>query len=311
VPTVALCEVGPRDGLQNEALTLAPQLRARLCERLAAAGLARIEAGSFVHPRLVPQMAGAEEVFAELGRQKRVTFAALVVNLRGFERALAAGAQEVHVAYPVTESFALRNQNASLEQAAAAAAEIIARSHEAGLRATATLGACFGCPFEGEVDEGVVVEHVRRMADAGADEIVLADTIGVGVPSQVRQLVRGALSAAPGRPIGLHLHNTRNTGYANAQAGIEAGASLLDASIGGLGGCPFAPRATGNIATEDLVYMLEREGIETGADLEALIEVARWLGEVMGRELPGMVHRAGPFPQSARTAGEPSGAAAR
>ena len=292
---LVICDVGPRDGLQNEAATLAPAVRAELCERLASTGLRRIEAASFVHPRVVPQMAGAEEVFAALERRPGVTYAALVVNRKGLDRAVAAGAQEIHVAYPLTDTFAQRNQNATLEQAAEAAAEITAAAHQAGVRATATLGASFGCPFEGRVDPGVVIEHVRRMAAAGADEITLADTVGVGVPGQVRRLVPAALEAGDGRPIGLHLHNTRNTGYANAEAGIAAGASIFDASVGGIGGCPFAPRATGNIATEDLVYMLEQEGFETGVDLDALIEVANWLAATMQRTLPGLVHRAGRF----------------
>jgi isopropylmalate/homocitrate/citramalate synthase len=290
-----ICDVGPRDGLQNEPMRLSPTVRAELCQRLADAGLRRIEAASFVHPRLVPQMAGAEEVFARLARRPGVTYAALVVNRRGLERALAAGADEVHLAYPLSDTFAQRNQNQTLAAAAAATAEMIAAAHDAGLRATVTLGAAFGCPFEGRIDAGVVIEHVRRMAAAGADEIMLADTIGVGVPAQVRRLVPAALQAAPGCPIGLHLHNTRNTGYANADAGLQCGASILDASIGGLGGCPFAPRATGNIATEDLIYMLEEEGIDTGIDLDRLIGVTHWLARIMQRTPPGLVHRAGRF----------------
>lgn len=293
--SLMLCDVGPRDGLQNEAIMLAPLVRAGLCDRLAGAGLRRIEVGSFVSPRSVPQMAGTEQVFDALHRVPDVTYAALALNERGVERAIAASADEVHVAYPVTETFALRNQNATLEHAATTAAAMIRSAHDAGLSATATLGASFGCPFEGRVDPGVVLDHVRRMAAAGADEIVLADTIGVGVPMQVRALVPGALEAADGRPIGLHLHNTRNTGYTNAEAGLAAGATILDASIGGLGGCPFAPRATGNIATEDLLYMLEEEGIETGIDLDELIRVSEWLASVMERSLPGLVHRAGRF----------------
>jgi isopropylmalate/homocitrate/citramalate synthase len=293
---VSLCDVGPRDGLQNDAATLAPAVRAELCDRLAATGLARIEAASFVNPRLVPQMAGAEEVFAALERRDGVTYAALVLNAKGVERALAAGADEVHVAYPLTDTFAQRNQNATVEEAARAAEAIVASAHTAGRPATATLSVAFGCPFEGRVDPGVAVAHAGRMAAAGADEIMLADTIGVGVPAQVRALVPAALDAAEGTPVGLHLHNTRNTGYANADAGLAAGATIFDASVGGLGGCPFAPRATGNIATEDLVYLLEGEGVETGVDLDGLLAVTEWLSGTLGRELPGLVHRAGPFP---------------
>jgi len=294
-PAPALCDVGPRDGLQNEAVTLAPHLRAELCERLAGAGLRRVEVGSFVSPRAVPQMAGTEQVFSALDRAAGVTYSALVLNARGLERALAAGADEIHVAYPLSDTFAQRNQNVSLEQAALDAAAIVGAAHAAGLRATATLGVAFGCPFEGRRDPGLVLDHVRRMAAAGADEIMLADSVGVGVPTQVRALVPAALEAADGRPVGLHLHNTRNTGYANADAGLCAGATILDASIGGLGGCPFAPRATGNIATEDLVYMLEQEGVDTGVDLDRLIGVCEWLSSVMQARLPGLVHQAGGF----------------
>jgi isopropylmalate/homocitrate/citramalate synthase len=291
---VSVCDVGPRDGLQNDAVTLEPAVRADLCERLASAGLERVEAGSFVNPRLVPQMAGAEEVFAQL--DGGAVWAALVLNRRGLDRALEAGAGEIHYAYPVTDTFARRNQNTTAAGGAEIAAEIVSAAQDAGLRATVTLAVAFGCPFEGRVDPGVVVEHVRLMAEAHADEILLADTIGVGVPAQVRRLLGDAQAAAAGIPIGLHLHNTRNTGYANALAGLEHGVSSLDASVGGLGGCPFAPRATGNIATEDLLYLLEGEGVATGADLDGVIRVAEWLGGVLGRDLPGLVHRAGGFP---------------
>jgi hydroxymethylglutaryl-CoA lyase/(R)-citramalyl-CoA lyase len=296
---VTLCDVGPRDGLQNEQAVLPPAVRAEYAGRLAAAGLPRVEAGSFVDARRVPSMAGAEEVFAALPPRPGTTYAALVLNERGFERAVAAGAERIHVAYPVTDSFARRNQNMTADEGAQVAASIVARGHAEGLEVAVTLGAAFGCPFEGRVDPGIVLDHVRRAAAAGADAIVLADTIGVGVPRRVRALVPAALEAADGPPIGLHLHNTRNTGYANADAGIEAGATLLDASTGGLGGCPFAPRATGNIATEDLVFMLHESGIGTGVDLDALLEVAAWLSGVLTRDLPGLVARAGAFPAAA------------
>ena len=293
---VTICDVGPRDGLQNDRAILEPGVRAQLCDRLAAAGLPRVEAASFVHPKRVPQMAGAEEVIAALAPREGVTYAALVLNERGLERAVAAGVAEIHAAYPVTETFAERNQNATVEQAASAAEAIVGAAHAAGLRATVTLGVAFGCPFEGRVDPGIVVEHARRQAAAGADELMLADTVGVGVPAQVRRLLPAAAAAADGVPVGLHLHNTRNTGYANAVTGIEHGARLLDASVGGLGGCPFAPRATGHIATEDLLYLLEGEGANTGVDLDALLDVSAWLGSVLGRELPGLLQRAGRFP---------------
>ena len=286
---VSVCDVGPRDGLQNDKVTLEPATRAELCARLAKAGLQRIEAASFVHPKLVPQMAGAEDVFANLP-PNGATYASLVLNRKGLDRALKTSTTEIHVAYPVTDTFAKRNQNTTVEEAARIAEEIIGASE---LKTTATISVAFGCPFEGHVDPGLVIEHAHRMAAAGADEVILADTIGVGVPRQVRELVPRALEG--GKPVGLHMHNTRNTGYANAIAGLEHGATIFDASVGGLGGCPFAPRATGNIATEDLIYLLENEGVETGVDLDALIGVAEWLTTTMGRELPGLVQRAGNF----------------
>ncbi|MGI8714072.1 MAG: hydroxymethylglutaryl-CoA lyase [Solirubrobacteraceae bacterium] len=292
---VSLCDVAPRDGLQNDAATLAPDLRAQLCVRLAGAGLVRVEAASFVNPERVPQMAGAEEVFAALAAERGgdTVYAALALNLPGAQRAVAAGADEIHLAYPLTDSFAQRNQGMTVSQAAGVAEQMIVAGHEAGVRVTATLAASFGCPFEGRVDPGVVLAHAERMAAAGADELMLADTIGVGVPAQVRRLLPGARSAMGERPVGLHLHNTRNTGYANALAGLEHGATSFDASLGGLGGCPFAPRATGNIATEDLVYLLEGEGVQSGVSLDGLIDAAHWLAAVLGRELPGLVYKAG------------------
>ena len=285
-----MCDVGPRDGLQNDKVTLEPAVRAELCTRIAAAGVKRIEAASFVHPKLVPQMAGAEEVFAALPSDDGVAYSSLVLNRKGLDRALETSTTEIHVAYPVTDTFARRNQNTTVEEAARTAEEIIGATD---LKVTATICVAFGCPFEGHVDPGLVIEHALRMAAAGADEVILADTIGVGVPRQVRELVPRALEG--GKPVGLHMHNTRNTGYANAIAGLEHGATIFDASVGGLGGCPFAPRATGNIATEDLIYLLENEGVDTGIDLDALIGVAEWLAGVLGRDLPGLVQRAGNF----------------
>lgn len=292
---VTVCDVGPRDGLQNDREILAPEVRAELCDRLAATGLARIEAGSFVNPARVPQMAGTEDVFAGLHRHDGVVYAALALNSRGVQRALEAGVDEIHLAYPLTDTFAQRNQGMTLAEAADAAEVMIGEAHAASLRVTITLGASFGCPFEGKVDPGIVSEHAARMVAAGVDEVVLADTIGVGVPAQVRRLLPDVLAQADGRPVGLHLHNTRNTGYANALTGIEHGATVFDASIGGLGGCPFAPRATGNIATEDLLYLLDSEGVDTGVDLDGLIATAEWLADVLGRDLPGLVYKAGPL----------------
>ena len=291
--SVTICDVAPRDGLQNEEKHLDPGTRAELVNRLAAAGVPRIEAVSFVSPKWVPQMAGAEEVVAGIDRREGVVYAGLVLNERGYDRLVATGLDEVHVAFAATESFNRRNQNASPEESLAAAAAIVDRAHADKIRATVTVGVSFGCPFEGAVDPERVLGFVSDIAAAGADEVVLADTVGVGVPRQVKHLVSEAVKLAP--RVGVHLHNTRNTGFANAYAALEAGATVLDASVGGLGGCPFAPRATGNICTEDLVYMLHGEGIDTGIDLAALITVAEWLEGQLGRQLPGQVYRAGTF----------------
>jgi len=290
---ITLCDVAPRDGLQNEPDVLAPGLRSELCERLAAAGIPRVEAGSFVSDSVVPQMAGAEEVFGALALDGPTVFAGLVVNQRGYERALACGVGEIHYAFPVTDEFCARNQNSTLEEAAGAAVALARRAGDDGVRFTVTLGVSFGCPFEGRVDPARVIELAGRMVEAGADEVALADTVGVAVPTQVRELVAELVRL--GATTGVHLHNTRNTGYANAVAAIEAGASVVDASIGGIGGCPFAPRATGNIATEDLVYLLHGMGVETGVDLDALLACAEWMAEQLGRELPGQVYKAGAF----------------
>jgi isopropylmalate/homocitrate/citramalate synthase len=291
--TLTICDVGPRDGLQNEEKHLDAETRAELVNRLAAAGVPRIEAVSFVNPTRVPQMAGAEEVVAGIDRKPGVVYAGLVLNERGYDRLVETGLDEVHVAFAATETFNRRNQNASPEESMAAAAAIVGRAHADGIRATVTIGVAFGCPFEGAVDPARVLGYAGQIAEAGADEVVLADTVGVGVPRQVKSLVAEVVKVAP--EVGVHLHNTRNTGFANAYAALEAGATMLDASVGGLGGCPFAPRATGNICTEDLVYMLHGEGLETGIDLAALITVAEWLEDELGRQLPGMVYRAGTF----------------
>jgi hydroxymethylglutaryl-CoA lyase/(R)-citramalyl-CoA lyase len=290
---ITVCDVGPRDGLQNQPLTLAPPVRAELVDRIAAARVPRVEAVSFVSPKHVPQMAGAEEVVAAIQRRPGVVYAGLVLNERGYGRLIETDLDEVHYAFAATEEFNRRNQGASVEESAAGAERIIGRAKGDGIRATVTIGVAFGCPFEGAVDPGRVAELGARLARAGADEIVAADTVGVGVPRQVRDVV-GRLSQN-GVPVGIHLHNTRNTGFANAYAALEAGATVFDASVGGVGGCPFAPRATGNIATEDLVYLLHGEGVDTGIDLEALIEVSRWLEGRLGRELEGQVYKAGTF----------------
>jgi isopropylmalate/homocitrate/citramalate synthase len=290
---IEIVDVGPRDGLQNEDETLSPQVRAVLCERLASAGVPRIEAASFVNPKRVPQMAGAEEVMASIERVPGTTYAGLVLNERGYERAIEAGVDEVRYAFPVTETFAERNQNTTVADATGLAVRLVERARLDGVRVSVTLSTAFGDPFEGRVEPAHVLEIAEGVAASGPDEIVLADTIGVGVPSQVRELVEGV--AAHGLTVGCHFHDTRNTGIANAAAAVESGATVLDASVGGTGGCPFAPRATGNIATEDLVYLLHNMGYTTGIDLDALIEVATWLARQLDKELPGQLYKAGNF----------------
>ncbi len=281
-----LCDVGPRDGLQNEPDVLAPAVRAELVNRLAGAGLQRIEAVSFVRDDLVPQMAGAEDVVAAIEPREGVEYSGLVLNEQGHERLKATALGRLNVTLAATESFSKRNANASVEESAARVERILAAADRP---ATVTISVAFGCPFEGPVDPGAVLALAERFRDA--DEVVLADTIGVATPRQVRALTQQV--AALGGTVGGHFHNTRNTGYANAVAALDAGATVLDASVGGLGGCPFAPRATGNIATEDLVYLLEGDGVETGVDLDALVGVSSWLEGLLGRVLPGQVYRAG------------------
>lgn len=294
---VQICDVGPRDGLQNESKTLEPVLRAELCDRLASAGLKRIEAASFVNPKLVPQMAEAEAVMAALRRKPGTSYAGLVLNEQGYERALAAGVDEVHYAFAATDEFGRRNQNATTEEGLKTAVALVARARSERVPITVTLSVAFGCPFEGPVPADRVLSIVERLMAVPADEICLADTIGVGVPSQVKELVGGARRL--GATVGAHFHNTRNTGYANAVAALDEGVVSLDASIGGAGGCPFAPKATGNIATEDLVYLLRGLGVDTGIDLDALIVTSQWLSGQLGKELPGMLARAGDFPDKA------------
>jgi isopropylmalate/homocitrate/citramalate synthase len=284
---VTICDVGPRDGLQNEEQTLEPSVRAELVNRLAAAGLPKVEAVSFVSAERVPRMAGAEEVVAGIERRDGVAYAGLVLNEKGYERFAATGLDELHFTIAATEAFNRRNANRSIDESVEELARIRTDSP-----VSVSISVSFGCPFEGEVDPQRVLRLAERVTEAGADEVLFADTIGVGVPRQVRELLGGA--SGLGVPVGLHLHDTRNTALANAYAGLEAGARVFEASVGGLGGCPFAPRATGNVATEDLVYLFHGEGLETGIDLDALVGVAEWLEGVLGRPLPGRVYRAGP-----------------
>jgi isopropylmalate/homocitrate/citramalate synthase len=292
---VTVCDVGPRDGLQNESAALPPATRAELVSRLAAAGLPRIEAVSFVRDDLVPQMAGAEEVAAAAHRGT-AELSGLVLNERGYERFAGTGLDRLNVTLAATDTFNRRNANATLQEAVARVRDVLARDESSDATpATVTISCSFGCPFEGEVDPGVVADLCERLAEA--DEIVLADTIGVATPRRVRRLVERV--SILGKPVGFHGHNTRNTGYAAAWGALEGGASVLDASVGGLGGCPFSPQATGNVATEDLVWQLERDGVATAVSSDALVEVARWLEGVLGRRLDGQLYRAATWPATA------------
>lgn len=295
---VELIEVGPRDGLQNEAAILPTADKVRLIERSVAAGLRRIEAVSFVNPKRVPQMADAEAVMERLPRPDGVRYAGLVLNRRGLDRALATGVDEVNVVVVATDEFSRRNQGCTVEEGVANWARIAADARAAGLFRTVTIAASFGCPFEGEVPAERVLDLVRRVAESEPDEIALADTIGVGVPAQVRTLLAGAAEIAPDVPLRCHFHNTRNTGYANALTALDHGVSALDASTGGFGGCPFAPAATGNIATEDLLYSLDRMGVATGVRMAPVAETAAWLSERLDSPVQALLGRAGPFPSA-------------
>lgn len=292
---ITVCDVGPRDGLQNEPTALSVATRVELIERLAATGLPQVEAAAFVNPKLVPAMAGADEVFAALRRRPDVSYPGLVLNEKGYDRALAAGVEDFRFGFSASDEFGRRNQRLDSAAGLEAARLLVRRARADGVRISVTISVAFGCPFSGPVDPGRVIDLVAQLLDDAPDEISLADTIGVAVPTQVGELVAGAVAA--GAVVNGHFHDTRNTGVANAIAAIEAGATSLDGSLGGTGGCPFAPGATGNVATEDLVYALAGIGVETGVDLAALIEVSHWLGEQLGRELPGAVAKAGiPIP---------------
>ncbi|WP_405495710.1 hydroxymethylglutaryl-CoA lyase [Nocardia sp. NBC_00511] len=293
---ITLVEVAPRDGLQNESRLVSTADKIGLITRAADAGVRRVEAVSFVNPARVPQLADAEAVMAGVPRTDGMSYAGLVFNERGLDRALAAGVHEINVVVVATDTFSRRNQGCSTAEGIARWKLLADRAAHAGLWRTVTIAAAFGCPFEGEVSEHRVLDLIDRVAEFGPDEIALADTIGVGTPDRVRRLVTGLVGAAPNVLPRCHFHNTRNTGYANAVAALESGVRVLDASIGGIGGCPFAPAATGNIATEDLLYTLDRMGIDTGVRIEPVIETAHWLGGVLGTPVPALLGRAGIFP---------------
>ena len=291
--TIEFVEVGPRDGLQNEALLVSTADKVELIRRAIAAGVRRIEVASFVNPSKVPQMADAEAVVAALGKPAGVTRIGLVLNQRGAERALASGVDQLGAVAVASDEFGVRNQGQNSAESVAEAARIIALAKEAGVSAQVTIAAAFGCPFSGAVDPAHVVRMAKALAQAGPAEIALADTIGVAVPAEVTALVTAVRAAIAPLPVRVHFHNTRGTGIANVWAAVEAGARVVDGSIGGLGGCPFAPGAAGNVASEDVAYMLARSGIATGLDLAQLVECARWLGGVMGKDMPSMLSKAG------------------
>lgn len=301
---VEIVEVSPRDGLQNERTLLDTDAKVELIRQAIGAGVRRIESVAFVRGDLVPAMADAEAVMARVPRPEGVSHIGLVLNKRGYERALAAGVDEVNVVVPASDGFAAANQNSTTKALTAVAEEVVAEAVSAGLFATVTIATAFGCPFDGEVDPTRVFGVAERAAAAGAHEIAIADTIGVGVPTQVRALLDGIRAVAPGSATRAHFHNTRNTGYANALAAHEWGVDSLDSAAGGIGGCPFAPAATGNIATEDLGYLLERMGVPTGLDGDALVSLAHYLSERLGYRVPSLIPRAGGFPGGATGAGQ-------
>ena len=296
---IEIVEVGPRDGLQSESRVLPTATKLEFIGRLVDAGLRRIEVASFVNPKRVPQMADAEAVLAALApRASQAQFIGLVLNRKGYERAQAAQCGEVGMAISASESFSLRNQGASIDEAVGAWLDVAQSARVAGIRAQITISTAFGCPFEGEIPIDRVVRLAERVAAGRPDEIAVADTIGVAVPTQVSALVAALRLALPGVKLRAHFHNTRNTGLANAYAAVESGVSVLDASCGGIGGCPFAPAATGNIPTEDLIYMLHRMGVATGVDLPALLDTSGWLQQALDHAVPGMLVKAGLFPRN-------------
>jgi len=293
---ISIVEVGPRDGLQSEPAIVSTAIKIEFIHRLIDSGLRRIEAVSFVNPKRVPQMADAEAVMAAVPRNKDVTYIGLALNERGFERAVATGVDEIGFVVVASDTFNRRNQGVSTQDSMAAWKRIAAAARRKGIRASVMISSAFGCPFEGEVPASRVIDIARELVLARPTELAIADTIGVATPWQVRDLLEQLMPIVNGTPLRCHFHNTRNTGLANAFAAVESGVRTLDASSGGIGGCPFAPSATGNIATEDLVYMLGRSGFSTGVSMPGLLNTAQWLGEQMGRQPPSMLSRAGDFP---------------
>jgi hydroxymethylglutaryl-CoA lyase len=292
--SLTLVDVAPRDGIQNEKLMLSSAQKLELIRRLAQAGLRWIEVASFASPKWVPQMADAEEVFRAAARIPGIRPIVLVLNDRGYERAIAAGARYIRLVVAATDTMNRKNANASPEETMNSYRPIFERARGDGVELTGAIATSFGCPFEGPVDPVQVLSLAARFVEAGAAEVDFADTVGMAVPPQIERMLLRARKEFPGTRIGIHLHNTRNVGLANAYAAVQGGADVLDASTGGAGGCPFAPRATGNIPMDDLVFMLEAMGIATGVDLDALVAASRWFEELLQRPLPAMLPKAGP-----------------
>ena len=295
---IEIIDVSPRDGLQSQPVLLSVEHKLELINRLIDAGIRRMEAVSFVNPKRVPQMADAEQVVRGLPQRDDVTFIGLVLNLRGFERAMACNIDEINCAVVASDTFNLRNQGATTEQTMAVIKEITREVQAAGINMGVTVSAAFGCPFEGEMPMEKVVRLVQRLAAMGYTGISLADTIGAAGPSDVAALVKRIRTLEPDLNLSCHFHNTRNTAVANTYAAIQEGVTTFDASCGGVGGCPFAPAATGNVATEDLLYMIHRMGLKTGIDIDKIIETAKWLEGPLGTAMPAMVTRAGVFPSA-------------
>ncbi len=300
--SVEILEVGPRDGLQNEKVVFSTEDKLKMINGAIAAGVRRLEVASFVHPKRVPQMADAEAVIAGLEDRSDVTYIGLVLNKRGLLRAFATrengnrGIDEAGCVALASDTFAEKNQGQTSDESVQVTKDMIKMAKAEGMSAQATISVSFGCPFEGRIDPAKVIAMVEDIAEAEPREIAIADTIGVGSPTRVTEIISAIRERIPGMPLRAHFHNTRNTGLANAWAAYEAGVQTLDASVGGLGGCPFAPRATGNIGTEDLLYLLSESGVATNVDLDQMISLANWVETVLGRTPPAMVSQAGGFP---------------
>jgi len=293
---ITLVEVGPRDGLQSEPEILPTDSKVIFIEKAIDAGVRRLEVASFVHPKLVPQMADAEALIEKLPQRDDVSYIGLIMNERGLDRALTTEIHEIGMVVVASDTYNRKNQGCSTSESVSAWQSISAKAKSEGLRANVMISSAFGCPYEGEVKIGRVIDLAKQLVDAGPAELGIADSIGVAVPDQVSELLGRVKEVIGDIPLRCHFHNTRNTGLANAQAAVVAGVTYLDASIGGIGGCPFAPAATGNIPTDDLLYMLDRSGVETGVSLEKIIDVSRWLEEELGRSVPALLPKAGGFP---------------